>query len=113
MHITPNSCPKLPLGVARNGIFKHTDTQFDAVLRYSTSGGPLFESMPDHDEKQAVGLALKILDKNGNSYTHVIYINVIQKRFDESLKSKYIGWQIGLYTHSLFVDKMIFLQHIA
>ena len=66
---------ELPPDLPRMGVFADSDTTFDIVLRYSTSGGPKFEAMPDGDEEQAIGLGLKILTPTQETAHDLLFIN--------------------------------------
>ena len=75
LHVLEEPIPTLPAGSVRPGIFGESGQIFDAILRYSTSGGPRFESMPDDDADQAVGLGLKVLTKRGKTAHDLLFIN--------------------------------------
>ena len=73
--VSKHAAPRLPVDIERHGIFDHPPKRFSAIIRYSTSGGPRFESMPDFDEQQAIGLAIKVLDENKNTLHDFLFIN--------------------------------------
>ena len=75
LHILEQTLPALPNGSVRPGVFGKTNQTFPVILRYSTSGGPRFESMPDNDADQAVGLGLKILTERGKTAHDLLFIN--------------------------------------
>ena len=65
----------LPSDLPRFGIFTNPGDTFEVILRYSTSGGPRFEAMPDSDEEQAIGLGLKILTETEETAHDLLFIN--------------------------------------
>lgn len=65
----------LPSAAPRLGVFETPDTRLKVIMRYSTSGGPNFEAMPDNDEEQAIGLGLKILTQSGQTAHDLLFIN--------------------------------------
>lgn len=75
LHVLEQALPPLPGGSVRPGVFGEANQSYPVILRYSTSGGPRFESMPDNDADQAVGLGLKILTERGKTAHDLLFIN--------------------------------------